>query len=468
MKRYEALADDIAVSIRNGLLKPGDRLPSVRQASASRHVSPATVFQAYYLLEGQGLIRSKPRSGYYVTEGVRMMPLEPDRPSAPDGEAHPVVVSKMVLEILQSAASRQAVPLGSAFPSPLLYPLPRLGRTLAAVATHLDPWSTVDDLTPGSLELRRQIALRYLLDGVQASPDEIVVTNGAMEALNLCLSAVCKPGDAVAVESPCFYGCLQALERLGLRAVEVATDPREGIDLDALETVIKRHRPAACWVMTNFQNPLGSAMPGDRKRALVSLAARYRLPLIEDDVYNELYFGQQRPVLSKSFDEEGWVMHCGSFSKSLAPGYRIGWVSAGRFTGKLVRHKIAASIATSIPVQLAIARYLERGSYERHLRGLRLTLQSRRDEYIERIAEHFPQGTRVSRPGGGHFLWVELPADADSLELRRKVMEEGISLAPGPMFTVSGAFRNFVRINFGHPCTSAVDGALARMASQMR
>ena len=467
MKRYEALAADIAASIRGGLLKPGDRLPSVRQTSASRHVSPATVFEAYYLLEAQGLIRSRPRSGYYVAPRPRVLP-EPEAPSTPAGDARPVEISGMVFDILRSAMSRDVVPLGSAFPSPLLFPLPRLGRVLASAATHMDPWSTVDDLTPGSLELRRQIALRYMLDDARVGPDDIVVTNGAMEALNLCLSAVCRPGDAVAVESPCFYACLQALERLGLQAVEVATDPREGIDLAALEATFARHRPKACWVMTNFQNPLGSAMGDDRKRALVQLVTRYRIPLIEDDVYNELYFDGRRPTSTKAYDTEGWVLHCSSFSKTLAPGYRIGWVTAGRFAERVARQKLAASLATSIPVQLAIARYLERGSYERHLRSLRATLRQQRDDYTAAIAAHFPAGTRVSRPGGGYFLWVELPAQVDTLALHQQAMVAGISLAPGPMFSAAGAFRNCVRINAGHPCDSRVVSALRQIGRLAR
>lgn len=467
MKRYEALAADIAASIRNGLLKPGDRLPSVRQASAARRVSPSTVFEAYYRLEAQGLIVSRPRSGYYVAAHPRLLP-EPEAASCPDSEARPVEVSELVFEILTAAMRGDAVPLGSAFPSPLLFPLDRLGRALATTAPHMDPWSTVDDLTPGRLELRRQIALRYLIDGVQLRPEDLVITNGAMEALNLCLAAVCRPGDAVVVESPCFYVCLQALERLGLRAIEVATDPREGIDLDALEAAFERHRPQACWLMTNFQNPLGSAMPEAKKRALVERVTRHRVPLIEDDVYNELFFAGTRPAPTKAFDTEGWVMHCSSFSKTLAPGYRVGWVSPGRFRNRIVQQKLSTSLATAIPVQLALARYLERGGYERHLRGLRSRLHAQRDDYTAAIAEHFPAGTRVSRPGGGYFLWVELPPGVDSLVLHRQAMTAGISLAPGPMFSASGGFRNCVRINFGHPCDGPVVAAIARLGGLMR
>jgi DNA-binding transcriptional MocR family regulator len=459
MKRYEALAADIEASIRNGALRAGDRLPSVRQASSSRGISPATVFEAYYLLESRGLVRSRPRSGYYVAPAARALPPEPAQASRPDAQARPVEVSELVFQILGSAMSRDVVPLGSAFPAPTLFPLERLGRATATGITGLDPWSTVDDLTPGNAQLRQQIALRYLIDGVQLAPDEIVVTHGAMEALNLCLAAVCSPGDAVVVESPCFYACLQALERLGLRAIEIATDPRGGIDLDALEAAIVRHRPKACWVMTNFQNPLGSAMDDPKKRALVELAARHELPLIEDDVYGELHFGP-RPAHTKAFDADGWVMHCSSFSKTLAPGWRIGWVAPGRFLQKVARLKLTTSLATSLPAQLGIARFLERGSITRHLHGLRLALRKQRDDYLDAIARAFPAGTRVSRPNGGYFLWLELPGDVDALALQRDAMAAGISLAPGPMFSASRSFRNCVRINYGHPLTTRVEGAL--------
>lgn len=463
MKRYEALAADIAASISNGTLKPGDKLPSIRQASSSRHVSPATVFEAYYLLEAKGLVRSKDRSGYYVAQGVKTLPPEPETTSRPDGEARPVVISELVLGILESAMSRDVVPLGSAFPSPALFPFERLGRATAAALPQLDPWTTVDDLGPGSHALRQQIALRYLVDGVQSGPDQIVITNGAMEALNLCLSAVCKPGDGVLVESPCFYVCLQALERLGLHAVEVPTDPRDGIDLDALESAIERHRPSACWVMTNFQNPLGSSMGEGKKKALVELVTRLRVPLVEDDVYGELYYGNRRPVAAKFFDTEGWVMHCSSFSKTLAPGYRIGWTSPGRFLREVTYQKLTTSLTTSLPAQLGIARYLERGSYEKHLRELRLALRKNRDQYIETISQCFPTGTKVSRPSGGYFLWLEMPKAVDALVLHRKAMEAGISIAPGPMFSASRGFDSCVRINCGHPLTTRVEAALHKV-----
>lgn len=469
MHRYQTLAEEIARSIQAGLLEPGDRLPSVRQASAARKVSPATVFQAYYLLEARGLVQSRPRSGYYVARSAPRHPPEPEAASRPDGESRDVDVSELVFEVLQSAMARDVVPLGSAFVSPLLFPLDRIGRAMATAAVNLDPWSTVDDLTPGNAALRRQIALRYVIDGMDVGVDEIVITNGALEALNLCVGAVTQPGDAVLVESPCFYATLQALERNGLRAIEVPTHPRDGIDLEALELAIARHAPRACWLMTTFQNPLGSTMPEERKRALVALLARHDIVLIEDDVYAELHYADTRVLPAKAFDADGRVMHCSSFSKSLAPGYRIGWVAAGRHAQAIARRKLTTTLNTNVPAQIALARYLERGGFDRHLRRLRRTLAAQQEQYIVAIARAFPAGTRVTRPAGGYFLWIEMPDGVDALKLQRRASRLGISIAPGPMFSASRGFGNCLRLNHGHPLDARIDAALAtlgRMAAQ--
>ncbi|GAB3388728.1 aminotransferase-like domain-containing protein [Lysobacter fragariae] len=463
MKRYQALAEDIAASIRTGVLKPGERLPSVRQASAARQLSPATVFEAYYLLEARGLVQSKPRSGYYVARSLPRLPPEPEAASQPDGQSRDVDVSELVFEVLQSAMARDVVPLGSAFASPLLFPLDRIGRAMATAALHLDPWSTVDDLTPGLAALRRQIALRYLIDGMQVGVDEIVITNGAMEALNLCVSAVTKPGDAVVVESPCFYAALQALERNGLRAVEVPTHPREGIDLDALELAITRHTPRACWLMPTFQNPLGATMPEERKHALVALLARHDIPLIEDDVYAELHYADKRALPAKAFDRDGRVMHCSSFSKSLAPGYRIGWVAAGRYAQDIARRKLTTTLNTNVPAQIALAKYLESGGFDRHLRRLRRTLAGQQEQYIAAIARTFPKGTRVTRPAGGYFLWLELADGTNALQLHREALKLGISIAPGPIFSASRGFGHCLRLNCGHPLDARVEAALSTL-----
>ncbi|HEY9278959.1 MAG TPA: PLP-dependent aminotransferase family protein [Eoetvoesiella sp.] len=463
MKRYEVLASEIANSIRTGVLCAGDRLPSVRHTSTSRQVSPSTVFKAYYLLEAQGLIRARERSGYYVTPSVRQFPPELDNPSHPQDGAVVLDISERVFDVFQSTLSREAVPLGSAFPSPVLFPMERLGHIMAACVQKMDPWSAVDDVTPGNADLRRQIALRYLNEGLHVHTDEIVITNGALEALNLCLAAVTRPGDTVVVESPSFYPALQALERLGLEAIEVQTHPREGIDLNALENALTRHRPKACWLMTNFQNPLGCLMPNEKKKALVELLTRHDVPLIEDDVYGELYYGEKRPISAKAFDTAGLVMHCSSFSKCLAPGYRIGWTAPGRFVKAVARHKLTTTLSTSAPTQLTLAAYLAKGGYDKHLRKLRHTLASQQTVFTQALGHYFPEGTRATRPSGGYCLWVELPKSANALEIHRQALSLGISVAPGPIFSAKRDFTNCLRLNYGHVWDNRTEQALATL-----
>lgn len=468
MKLYEAYAEELALSIREGVLKAGDRLPSVRQASVSRGVSPSTVFEAYYLLEARGMIRARERSGYYVLAGAKIQPPEPDSGVTAGNDSLPVDVSELVFEILESAKARDVVPFGSAFPSPMLFPLQRLSRSLASSMAGMDPWSSVDDISPGNANLRRQIALRYLADGMHVHTDDIVIVNGALEGLNLSLHVVTKPGDAVIVESPAFYGALQALESHGLRAIEVPVRPREGVDLAALQIALDRHQPSACWLMTNFQNPVGSLMPDEKKQAVVELLAERGVPLIEDDVYAELYFGNRRPLPAKAWDKTGNVLHSSSFSKCLAPGYRVGWTIAGRYSKDVARLKLIRSLAASAPAQGALADYLAKGGYDKHLRQLRHALATQQSHMIEAVVKHFPKGTRATRPDGGFFLWVELAGSVDAIELQQRALSLGISVAPGPMFSAQRAFRNFIRLNYGHPWTARSEAAIVTLGQLAR
>jgi len=450
MTLYKAYAAELSEMIESGALKAGQRMPSVREASRHRGLSVATVLKAYHWLEARGLIVARLRSGYYVGTRPRVWPPQPG-PSRSAPQSTAVKKGDLIYEVLDAVQQGVVVPLGSAFPSPLLFPLPRLYRSLSRSVRNLDPWRTVADLAPGNLELRRQIALRYHIDGMEIAPEELVITDGAMEALNLCLQAVTRPGDAVIIESPTFYVALQALERLGLRAIEVATHPVEGIDLDALEAALRKHRPAACWVMTNFQNPLGALMPESRKQRLVELLEQHGVPLIEDDVYGELYYASTRPKPAKAFDRSGNVLHCSSFSKCLAPGYRIGWTAPGRHAAAVRRLKLGTTLSAAIPSQLALANYLEGAAYDRHLRQLRDALFIERDAMINAIREFFPAGTRVTRPEGGYFLWVELPQGTDALQLHRLALAQGISIAPGAIFSARDRFDHCIRLNYGHP-----------------
>ncbi len=304
---------------------------------------------------------------------------------------------------------------------------------------------------------------------MSVSADEIIITNGALEGLTLALQTLTKPGDIVAIESPGFYAALQTIQLLNLRAIEIPMNPNEGLDLEVLEDVLEKNNISACWCMTSLQNPLGSTMSQPGKRALVELLGKHNVPLIEDDVYGELYFGNTYPQPAKQFDREGLVVHCGSFSKSLAPGYRIGWVIPGRYFEEIRRAKLTTSLSASVPAQLAIADYLQRGQYDRHLRKLRNTLEDQQTEMAAAIASYFPKGTKVSRPLGGYFLWLELPEGIDTMALYQRSLGEGINFAPGPIFSASGEYRNCMRLNYGLPrdCISPAIKTLGKLASAM-
>jgi DNA-binding transcriptional MocR family regulator len=464
MTRYETLASTMAKEIRSGSIAVGSRMPSLRQIIAQHGVSQSTASRAYYLLEEWGLVRAQERSGYYVAPGAGVGSESPRGASAP-AESSKVDISDLVFSVLDAAKHPGIVPLGSAFPSPQLFPLPRLAKSLAHATRLISPWSTVVDLPPGNEHLRRQIALRYMGMGISQPMEEIVITNGALEALNLCLMAVTRPGDVVAVESPGFYAALQAIERLDLRAVEIPVDPVTGLDLDALSEALTKHPVRACWFMTNFQNPTGVTLSLEKKKALVELLAKHEVPLIEDDVYGELHFQPDYPLPALAFDRQGLVMHCGSFSKTLAPGYRIGWASAGRFTDSVQRLKLMTTLSASIPAQAGIADYLQHGGFDRHLRKVRGALRTQLREMEASIRRWLPQGIRTANPTGGYFIWLEFPEAIDAMELHRLAIERGISLAPGPIFSAAHAFQNCIRLNYGHPWSTHIEDAIRTLGT---
>ncbi|PBP74503.1 GntR family transcriptional regulator [Pseudomonas syringae] len=462
MKRYEKFAADISEMIRSGVLPAGEKVPSVRVASRTWSVSPATVFKAYYLLEDKGLIQARARSGYYVREHAANALTEPELVRH-TSEGTELGVSDLIFSVLGSLKDPDTVPFGSAFPSPHLYPLASLAKSMASAVRALTPAGIVSDMTTGNPELRRQIALRYMISGVRLPADELVITNGAMEALNLCLQCVTEPGDLVAIEAPAFYACLQVLERLKLKAVEIPVHPRDGVDLDSLQDSLKRLPIKACWFMSSFQNPLGASMTQANRIRLYDLLEQQQIPLIEDDVYAELYYGANAPHPVKSLDRSGLVMHCSSFSKTLAPGYRVGWVAGGRYTEQIDRLKLMTTLSPSVPAQAALADYLKHGGYDRHLRKLRDTLELQQGAMLAAAARYFPAATRVTRPLGGYFLWFEFPEQVDSLQLFQLALAQGISLAPGPIFSASRRFKNCARLNYGTPWDERSEQAMAML-----
>lgn len=465
---YEQVVAHVTGLIERGVLGPGDRVPSVRRLSKQQGVSVATVIQAYLQLEGSGMIEVRPQSGHYVRRRTAVLP-EPRAPRT-STTASRVSVAGLVAKVYGAARDPHIVPFGAAYPSPELLPTDRLNATLARVARASGAVGVSYDPPPGCPALRRQIARRSVEQGCPLTADELVTTAGAMEALNLCLRAVALPGDTVAIESPAYFGVLQMIENLRMRALEIPCLPGLGMDLDALEEALASQRIKACLVIPTISNPLGSVMSDAAKQRLVEMLARREIPLIEDDLYGDLYFGPVRPRPAKAFDREGLVMLCSSFTKTLAPGYRVGWAAPGRFREQVEQLKFAQSVATATLPQMAIAEFVENGGYEHHLRAIRRKLAAQVAQVSAAIAEHFPAGTRVSRPAGGFLLWVELPPGTSALELHARALARQISVAPGPIFSAKPRFANCIRMSCGFPWSDLLAHAvrtLGRLAREV-
>lgn len=443
---YERVAGEVGDLIAQGTFRVGDRIPSIRQLRARFGVSINTVMQAYALLEDRRLIEARPQSGYYVR--ARALEIaEPEQPNRDLCVPATVTISDLCHQVIRNMMRPDLLPLGGIVPNPQHLPVDKLNRMLAAACRRHPELSISYLLSPGYERLRKQVAQRALSAGINCGPDDVLVTSGCVEAVFLALRATCKPGDIIAVESPFYFNFLQMISALGLKALEIPSTPREGISIEALRYAIEHNSISACLVIANFSNPLGSLMPDERKQELVRLLARHEIPLIEDDIYGDLYFDQERPCAAKSFDTNDMVIYCTSVSKTLAPGYRVGWAITGRFQHEMERLKSMVNLAVSSPPQLALAEFMATGGYDHHLRSFRRIYSRNMSQMIDAISRHFPAGTRMTHPRGGFVLWVEMPEGTDAIRLFQRALEERISIAPGPLFSLSGKYTNFIRLS---------------------
>ncbi len=459
MNRYRQLAELFKKQIEQNTWRAGEKLPSIRVTSRNHSVSTGTVLQAYQLLEAQGWVSAKPQSGYFVT--AELVRLEP-KSASKESYVHPNINDELYTYLKKQVLSG-AVHLGSAFPDPTLFPLEALNRNLASSGRKMTPESLLDNLPPGSESLRRLVAQRYINQGLSATHEDIVLTSGALEALNLSLQAVTRPGDTVLVESPAFYGALQAIERLGLKAIKLPVDAQKGHDLEQLEAAFTNHHVRACWLMTNFQNPTGVSLSDEQKSQIVRLADEHDVFLIEDDVYSELYFSESKPTSLKSFDTQDRVLHCASFSKSLCPGYRVGWVVNKRFNEQIQKDQLISTLSGSAPIQQGIAHYLQNDSYDNHLRKLRKVMKQRQSRFVELLEKHFPKHIQYTLPEGGYFLWVKLPDGVDSKMIYQTLLPQQITVAYGQLFSMDGNYGNYLRLNTSMPDDERLETAIKKI-----
>lgn len=460
--KYDQVSRYINELIEKGDLKPGDKAPSLRKLSRQLGVSIATISQAYVNLEDQGVLSAKPQSGFYVN-ALFSQRSEMPRQERTRGQARRVRFGGLFEEVFRNANNPRITPFGTSSPSLEFMPVKSLTRATRSIVSR-QPHRCMDYLyPPGDLRLREQIAALYESTYTRVNPDDIVITSGATEALSISLRCVAKRGDIIAVESPTYFAVLRMIEQMGMLAVEIETDPDTGLDLEALEDAFDTMDIKAVLASPNTSNPLGCQMPEDKKRELVNLLAERDIPLIEDDVYGSLYFGDKAPRPAKSYDFNNIVISCSSFSKTISPGHRIGWAVPGRHLKKYLQYKQAWSAATSSINQLAMAEFISSGQYGRHLVRLRVTMREQIEKGRYLIAKNFPEGTWVSRPHGGSVVWVAMPSGCDSIDVFNRALENNIGITPGILFSSSRRFKNYIRINCGHPWNDENEAALVTL-----
>lgn len=446
---YRELVRHVRDLIDHGTLRPGDRVPSIRQLRQQSKRSISTVLHAYQILEGMGLIESRPQSGYYVrarpsSDGARVPT------STPPTKPQSIEVLGRITQINRAMCDPALVPLGGAHPGREMLPVAQLNKLERTLARITKRGNSVYERPAGAIELRQAIARCAMSAGCTLSPDDVIVTCGAQEALILCLRAVAKPGHVVAVESPSYFGFFQALESLGIKALEIPTHPSTGIDLDALEATLKRRKPAALLVCPNAQNPLGFVMSDANKRRLVDLITTHEVPMIEDDVYGDLAYAPHRPITCHSLDTAGLVMLISSFSKSLAPGMRIGWCAPGqRWRDRVEQLKFCTTIASPSLSQQVVAAFLDGGGYARQIRRVSRIYEQQTRAAGAAILDAFPDGTSVTTPAGGFVVWVQLPDAVEADRLYDNALRAGISIAPGTIFSPCARYRHHIRMSVG-------------------
>lgn len=441
---YLQIALRLAQMIASGAIKPGQRLPSVRDSAVQDGVSVSTVIQAFGYLEEHGLVQPRPKSGYFVASNSKAKAVELARKI----QQQPAPI-KSSASLSSNATTKQVTSFAGYFPKDADYfDQDRIRVALSRAARMNRNTLTEYSSSAGTLALRNAVALRALHLGCSLQSDNIVITSGCINAVSLCLAAVTKPGDIVAVESPTFFGFLDLLESLNLKPLSLPTDPKAGISLPALQLALETQPVKAVLLVPTLSNPLGSVMPVSQKRALAHLVSQFQVPLIEDVVFNDLLATDARRKAVKSFDSDGWVMTCGSFAKTVAPGIRLGWVEGGRWSKAVATLKRVQGASTNAVLEYALADLLTQGSYEAHLRRLCSMMQQRLGHARQVIQRSFPRGTKVYDPPAGYTLWVELPKHVNTMELFSVCKKHGIVVGPGQLFCASQKYRHCLRLSF--------------------
>ena len=462
---YLKIANSVTEQIKSETLQFGDRLPSLRSAQKLYNVSLNTVKQAYMELESRSLVESRPKYGYYVSQTSQRKLALPSVAPMKDSEKKNTP-QDLIDKVFGVIGGTDITQFGLGIPGKSLLPVAKMKKCMIDVIKRKSDSGTNYEPVQGSEVLRREIAKWSMVMEGKITEDDLVITSGAMNAVYNCLMAVTQPGDSVAVESPVYFGILQAIQLLGLKAVEIPTHPITGVDLDELKKVMPKL--SACCFVVNYNNPLGFQMPDDNKKELVRMLTEYNVPLVEDDVYGNIYFGAGRPKPCKFYDEAGIVMWVGSVSKTLAPGFRVGWVAPGKFKEKIIRQKLVQTVSGPSLFSDVITDFLTHGRYDHHLRMFRKKLYANYLQIQKAVTEYFPDNTKISEPKGGFMLWLELDKRICTEDLYDVAFEQKINFAPGRMFSQHNQYQNCMRLNYALEWTDRVENDLEKLGKMIK
>lgn len=448
--KYEVFTAVIEGQIRNGVLQSNDRLPSIREIKKRYTLSTSSVQAGFEYLVIRGLIESRPRSGYFVAERLNENIPEIKRKL-------PVVVrDEVFMKNMMLTSKRISEPssFNTAVPGDLLIPQKLILRTMQEVIREKGA-SLLRYYPSNGLELlRKQIAKQMRTHGCTLNPDELIITDGALQALTIALKSVTKAGDVVAVDSPCVFSVLEVIANLDLKVIEVPVDYRTGFDTEYFRKVCIENNIRALVVTPNFHNPTGIMMSDETKKELLNIAETYQLCIIENDMYSDLYFDKKRPRCIKSFDEKGLVIMYSSFSKTLAPGIRLGWLYAGNFYSGAEKAKFVLGRSVSPVYQELILKLLQGGSYERHLRTFRKKLNQQAVLLLEILRKYFPENSYFHRPQGGYSIWGQMPENMDMEKFYEHCESNKVLFTPGDTFSLTDQYNHHFRIVFAERITS--------------
>lgn len=400
--KYEIFTTVIEEQIRSGILQKNDRLPSVREIRRKYTLSTSSVQSGFEHLMIRGLIKSSPRSGYFVLGtqnedhgGIRK-------------KTSPVARDELFMKnmILTSKRISEVSSFNTAVPGDLLIPQKLILRTMQEVIREKGAALLRYYPSNGLEFLRQHIARQMNAYGCELNPDELIITDGALQALTIALRSVTKAGDVVAIDSPCVFSVLEVITNLGLKVIEIPVDQKTGFDMEYFRKVCAEHHIRTLVITPNFHNPTGTVMSDQSKKELLEIAEERKICIIENDMYSDLYFGEERPRCIKSFDRKGLVMNYSSFSKTLAPGIRLGWLYAGNFYSKAERAKFVLGRSVSPVYQELVLKLLQSSSYQRHLRSFRKKLYGQEAQLSEALRKYFPEDSCFQRPEGGYSIWM--------------------------------------------------------------